>query len=569
MRRKILWSLSGVSAAAVVAACAWLSRSPDDAGPRRVRRVAGTVEIEPQAAPADARQLARALPAPPKGVAADEIRALIREAAEAYRSKDAERFNLAFKRLLDHGSAIQRLLAEYLLETHEAEERLVAGLALLQVATAEIGPFATALVGADVAEDVKGVAIDLLTKFRVAEAAAVLETLLFQEGTSADLRRRTIGYFTEIGGAAVLARAAIEPAFEDLRTLAAEGLAKIGTPEAARLLLSAWRKTFVGKGEQALDHYFLLQALAKFAPATLRVLVKEFLRTESDPSARNVFLSMLAKADRGLALETIREVLAQEKSSPLRRQALRVLGSLGGPEAQEILLGILADARQPKEIVDCANALLQQERLDVAFDKVRLLFGSARDPMIRVLLAGLLAKYEVDLAGDPALAAQLRKEAEEGMASADPAVRGLSIQLATTLAQYGTDPATNLIDLYGGLSAKEREAYPVVLAELSKRNEDPRVRTILERALADEDAGAPSRLLAADALLASGGEERVYGAIASAKGAEMTTLMAGMALARGGDEAASRLERIAQTTEDPAKRQAITDQLKAWSAASK
>lgn len=567
-RVQICLGLGGIAVAAILVWALFLrgaepqveSRRPSKPAPK----VAGALEK------ADAPTLleaAKALPPAEKSVDRDEIRALVREAGAAYKVRDAARFNDAFAKLLQHGSSIQRVLAEILLEVTDAEERLVAALALQQVATAEIGPFAVALVRSELPDEIKGIAIDLLTKFRTPEAAPVLEALLFETGTAADLRRRAIGYFIETAGAEILARAAVEPGFGELRTLAAQGLAKIGTPEAAQLLMTAWKKTFVPKSGEALANYYLLQALASMDAKLLRALVKDYLKTETNTSARNVFLSMLGKADRALAFETVREILAnRDEKVSVRQQALLVLAALGGAEAQEILIDVLASGGHPKEILESANALLQQEKLEVAFDKVRRLFGSTQDPMLRAVVASLLAKYGDQLASDPNLVAMLQREAELGMANADPAVRGLSVQLSAQLAQFGPDPATSLINLYGGLSDNEKNAFPTVFSELTKRNDDPRVRLLLETTLANEQAAEHTRLMAADALMASGGSEQVFGAIETSKSADSTTLLVGIALARGGDDAASRLQKVAATTQDPAKKQAILDQLKAWSA---
>lgn len=566
-RVQICVGLGAVAVAAIVLWAVFVRGGQPTVESRRPAKKVVAGSVETAAEPRTLREAAQALPAVETSVDRDAIRALVREAGAAYKVRDAARFNEAFGKLLKHGASIQRVLAEILLEVTDAEERLVAALALQQVATAEIGPFAVALVRSELPDEIKSIAIDLLTKFKVAEAAPILEKLLFESGTAADLRRRAIGYFIETAGAEVLARAAVEPTFGELRTVAAEGLAKIGTAEAATLLMSAWKKTFVPKSGEALANYYLLQALASMDAKLLRSLVKDFLKTETNTSARNVFLSMLGRADRALAFETIREILAnRDEKVSVRQQALMVLAALGGAEAQEILIDTLAAGGHPKEILESANALLQQDKLEIAFDKVRRLFGSTQDPMLRAVMAGLLAKYGDQLASDANLVAMLQREAELGMGNADPAVRGLSIQLSAQLAQYGSDPATSLINLYGTLSDNEKSALPTVFSELTKRNDDPRVRLLLEQTLSSETAAEHTRLMAADALMASGGSEQVYGAIETSKNADSTALLVGVALARGGDDAASRLQKVAATTEDPAKKQAILDQLKAWSA---
>jgi hypothetical protein len=560
VRRGWLLAAGGLVGAAILG---WALLLRSGAEPTRAAR-APRAGFGPSVETPSLREAVKALPAADKGVDRNEILALLREAAQAYRAKDASRFHEAFSKILKHGSAIQRLLAEFILETADADERLVAALALQEVATAEIAPFAMALVRSDLPDAIKAVAVDLLTKFRVAEAGALLESLLFKTAASQDLKRRMLGYFIEMGGVDVLARAAVEPSFAELRKVAAEGLAKVGTAAAANALLEAWKKTFVGKSDRALSNYYLLQALAGFDPALLRGIVRDFLKSETSVSARNVFLSMLGKADKGLAMETIKDLLANEKTVSIRQQAIYVLAAIGGAEAQEILLGILSGGAGAKELTDAANALLQQDRLEVAFDKVRQAYALARDPMMRSVLAGVLAKYEAELAADPTLVALLQKEAGEGMASRDPAVRGLSVTLSAQLARYGADPASSLIGLYDGLAPNEKAGLPVVFSELSKRNEDPRVRLILESALADESAPEPNRLIAADTLFASGGAEKVYGAIEGSKSPEMTSLLVGIALARGGQEAAGRLGRIAEGSADPAKKQAIGEQIKVW-----
>jgi len=565
VRKGILCAAIGSVAAAVLIGLALLPRSSTAA------RASRRVELsDSRSTPAPTlHERIRALPSPPEGVDRAEIVALVREAADAYRGRDFARSNRAFQRLLSFGSKIQRVLAEILLEEKGLEERAVAGQVLRQVATAEIGPVAVALVQARVPEDVQALAIDLLTKFQVAEAAPVLESLLFEPATSADLKGRALEFFIAMRDSAILARASVEPSLGDLRTNAADGLAKIGTPEAALLLLNAWRAGFDPTKGRALSNYYLLQALARMESGLLRGLIRDFLRAESNPSAKNVFLSMLARSDKALALETLKTVLKEEASGPVRKQAMRILSSLGSAEAQEILLGILGSARSDRDLVEVANALLQNEKLEVSFDKVRRLHGSSTDPLLRALLAGILGKYVGELEADAALVGTLRREAEDGMASADPAVRGLSVQLSTALAQFDTDPASRLIGLYGTLSETERNAFPQVFSELAKQTDDPRVKLVLERAVGDDSASTPNRLLAADALFTSGGAEKVYGAIASTKNPELTALFVGVALARGGNEAASRLDRLAQASEDTAKKHAIADQLRAWSVTTK
>ncbi len=559
MRRAILFGTAGFAGALLLTWAVLRQRDGKTVDSRQIKPAsqvtAGTVDL-----PA----LARSLPAGGASVRPDDLRALVREAAEAHRKDESERFITLFTRLTKQGSAIQKLLAEILLEVADADERLVAAAALKEVATAEIAPFAVGLVRSDLPDDIKEIAVDLLMKFRVKDAAPLLETLLFQAGTGAELKGRMIAYFAEVGGAEVLARAATDSGFGELREAASKGLAKIGTEQAARLLFEGWKKTFVPGAGEALANYHLLQALASFNPNLLRGMVKDFLASETDESARNVFLSMLSKADRSLAMETIQNVLATEKSVSVRQQAIMVLGALGGAESQQLLLDILASTSSPQEGMDSANALLHQDRMHVPFETVKGLFGAAKDPVLRAVLAEVLAKYDAVLKSDPTLVAELRREADEGMGSKNPAIRGLSLNLSAALAQYGADPAGSLISLYENLPEKEQAAYPMVFQELSKKNDDPRVRIILETTLSSESASQPNRLMAADALFSSGGEEQVYGAIQNSKDAGLAALMTGVALARGGEKAAARLDTLAAATQDSEKKQAISDQLKAW-----
>lgn len=559
MRRAILFGTAGLAGALLLVWAVLRQRDGKRDDPRQTKPVpqstTGSVDLS---------KLARALPSGSAAVRPDDVRALVREAAEARRTREEQRFLTAFRRITTHGAAIQKLLAEILLEVADADERLVAAMALKEVATAEIGPFALGLVRSDLPENIQEIAVELLAKFRVKEAAPLFEAMLFQAGTGAGMKEQMIAYFAEVGGAEVLARAATDTSMGELRETAAKGLAKIGTEQAARLLFEGWKKTFVPGVGEATANYFMLQALATFQPNLLRGLVKEFLANESDESARNVFLSMLSKADRALAMETIKDVLATEKSVSVRQQAIFVLGEMGGVESQQMLLDILASTASPQEGLDSANALLHQDRMLVPFEKVKGFFGGAKDPVVRAILAEVLAKYEAVLKNDPALVAELRREADDGIGSKNPAIRGLSLNLSARLAQYGADPATNLISLYESMPEKERTSYPVVFQELSKKNDDPRVRTILETTLANESASEPNRVMAADALFASGGEEQVYGAIRNSKDAGLTALLTHIALARGGEKAATRLEPLAAATKDADKKQAISDQLKAW-----
>ncbi len=545
--RKAIGSLVAAIAGAILLTALWHSRVEKPSRPVLSR------SAPPESSLATAVE---SLPLPDRSVRSEEIGALVRQAAAAYRARDEKSFREAYERLLRHGSAIQRLLAELILNREDSEERLVAVLAHQEVATAEIAPFALALVRSALPDEIRAIAVDLLAKFRVTEASPILESLL-GSATSFDLRRRILGFFAEIGSEGFLARAALDPAFGDLRDVAAKGLSRIGTPRAAHLLLDGWRKGFTAEGDGTLADYRVLESLATFDAGVLRDIAIGFLENETDPSAKNVFLSALGRADRSLALEILRDVLARESAAPIRQQAIAVLGAMGGVDAQEMLVRLLTTP----EAIEGANALLQQDRLEVSAGEIRERFEAERDPLLRAALAGILAKCD-----DPSMRARLQGQATEGLTSANPAIRGLSIDLSANLARHSADPTSALMGLYGSLSEREREAHPTVFAEMSKRVEDPRVGLLLESTVTDDRMATPHRLLAADALLTAGAAEPVYRAIASSQDSETATLLSGIALARGGEEAAARLDRIAAATQDPVRKQVISDRLKAWSA---
>jgi len=557
MSRKVWGWLGGFSVFLLLVG-AFLTKRVDPAPPHFQR----SPELLPDqpVARKSPRLALRTIPQATAEITKEGLLRLLREAAEAYRARDDGRFRAAFCTITKSGSAIQRLLAEVLLEIEGKEERFLAASALQEVATAEIGPFALALVGSDLPEEIKFIAIELLTRFRTPEALPLLGTLLFQKDVPESLKGLMIEYFAALGASEILAKAAVDPSLADLRSAAANALARIGTAHAARLLFDAWTRTFEPKSDKALANYHLLQALARFDPVLLRDLVRNFLGSDVSNSHKNVFLSMLGKADRSFALEVIRELLASETSGSIRGQAIHVLSALGGAEAQGTLLEILLRA-PPKEAIESANALLARENLEIPFAEMRGLLLKTQDPMLRVVLASLLARYEADLAADPALAQQLLQEAEAGMAGGDGAVRGLSVELAARLARSTPD---RLLTLYGRLSQKERDAFPSVFSELARHPKDARIRGMLESAVGDESTPTPQRLVAADALCVSGGADLVYATIAGARDPQLVGLMSGLALARGGDAGARRLTEIARETPDLEKREILENQVQTW-----
>ncbi len=521
----------------------------------------------PKMAPAVARAQAMEMAAkifvaePPKEVTRDEVFALIREAGAAHKARDAARYDAALSKLKEFGAGIQRWLAEGVLTFSDETEAYVAAVALFEVATADAAPFALALVRTDRPAAVLAIGIQLLTKFQVAEAAPVLEDLLFRDG-DAGLRGLAVDYFAARGDVRTLSKAASERSLADLRRRAAEGLVRIGTPEAGTALLESWKSTF--DVQAATADYFLLESLARFDADFLRGIYAEALRGESNASRLNVLLSALAKADRGFALEQVKTVLSGEFPRSVRGQALLVLGAMGGRDAQELLLDLLANPRTPKDFLDCANGLLQQETLEAAFERVTSLYSSAQDPLARAVLANLLARYPERLAEDRRFAMSLLEDAGREIDSKDPARRALGLQLSAALADFTPDAGAHLTTIYEKLKPEERDANAAVFAEMAKRGEDARLRPALESALADESAAPHRRLVAAESLLAHSGRELVFTALEKTSDGATASMLAGLVLARQGAEGARRLGEIAKAMPEGAKRSMLEQQLKSY-----
>ncbi len=548
MRKKVI-AISILGFAALVA-IAWYRRR------EAVREAPRAVDLRPAL-----RNLAQTLP--PSQGNPQEIRDCLREAARAYRAREMEAFSKAYAQIVQQGAAIQRLLAELLLELKDPTEILVAAQALSEVATAEIVPFALALAASDLPEEARAAALQLLTRFRAEEARGLAGPLLFSDA-SVELKRAAIDYFAAMSDEEILARASVEASPPELRSAAAQALGKIGTPSAADRLLSAWKGGFKPDGAQVLENYYLLKALATFAPEILRPMVRGFLATEADANARNVFLSALGRADRGLALETVREILNLQPPGPFRNQAIQVLGSIGGAEAQEIVLGLLTSTADAKEEIECGNALLHQEKGSVPFDKAREMFDRTVRPWARSILAHFLTRYAKELRERPDLLAALEREERERLGSPDGMVRAVAVQLGAALAQYASDPPGRLLELYSGLANSERRNYPDVFLEMGKYAEDARVRTLFSAALGDPSVSTPHRLIAGEALFTSGASEEVYRAIAASTEEEVATLLVQMTLSHDGSKAGKRLDEIARACADETKRTWIQSPLREW-----
>ena len=542
-----------------------MMRRPDEAKPLpRTPAQAAPVAVAPTVTKEQALDVAAKTftQAPPKEATRDEVFALIREAAAGHKARDAARFDAALAKLKSFGAGIQRWLAEGVLTLSDENEAYVSAVALFEVATAECAPFALALVKTDRPAAVLAIGIQLLTKFQVAEAAPVLEELLFRGGEQT-LRTLALAYFTAMGDVRMLAK--VTATLPELRRQAAQGLAAIRTPEAGTALFEAWKTLFDGASQQsATSNYFLLEALASFDPSFLRGIYEEALRSETNRSRLNVLLSALAKADRAFAMEQVRTVLAGDFPKSVRGQALLVLGAMGGRDAQELLLDLLAHPRTSKDFLDCANGLLTQETLEVAFESVTGLYSSSQDPLARAVLANLLAKYPERLAQDRAFAMSLLGDAAREVEATDPARRALGVQLSAALADFTPDAGAHLAALYEKLKPEERDASATVFAEMAKRGDDARLRPVLETTLVDETAGPHRRVMAADALLQRSGRDAVYAAIEKTGDAQAAAMLGGLILSREGADGAKRLSEIAKATGDDTKRRVIEEQIKAF-----
>lgn len=512
------------------------------------------------------RALARELPGSEKAGLRETLLGLLREAAQAYRERDFERVGKLLTKITDLGSGIQRLLAKRILETGDQEEQLIGAIALEKVATKEVTPFALALAQSTLPDDVRVIAVRLLTLHEVARAAGPLEIILFGQKISTGLQKQIVLFFSQTGNAQVLAKAAVAPVVEKaIRSLAARTLAGFETEEAAQLLLETWKRTFVPTTRQAQANSHLLRALASMDEKILRTVVLAWLETETDLSRRNFIFEMISRSDPVFALETLRKALETETAPQVRTQVIAALGSVGGKEVQEILLGLFGSPDKDEALASL-NALLMQSSMEVPFKDLLALLGEEKNPVHRTVLCSLLAKYGETLDDDLETARNLLAEATDGMNSDDPAVRGLSINLYAALARYGENPAESLIGIYSGLSTKEQAAHPVLFQEITKRIDDPLAMKIVETTLANHESASTIRWQAANALFDTGATAPVYKAIASEKSPEMMNAFVGIALARGEDDTSKRLTEIADGMKDSPARNVLLERLKVWTA---
>jgi len=497
------------------------------------------------------------------GVTRADVESLLRDAAKARKAGDHAACDELLAKLLALGPEALRWIAEVVLNATDEDEAYLAALALQHLATHETVPFVLALLRTDRPVAVLGVAIEILTRFRASDAAPWIEAILFRAEADRHLKLLSIDFFGAMGedGVPVLARAIGDAAFGPLRERAAEALAKIGTPAAGQALFTTWRDGFDKSAATA--NYFLLKSLARFDPSILRAQVADVLR-DDNASRINVFLSILARADRAFAIETVRSVLAADVARSTRTQAILVLGSIGGEEAEAALLDLIARPRGETDAAESANALLKVKRMHVPFERVHSLFASTEHPLLRAMLGTVLAKYDERLAGDRALALALVEEAARGEKANDPAQRGLSVQFSAQLARHTADPAGHLLALQDRIKPEEKDAHPSVFAELARHGADERVRPILLTSLADEQEGVHRRMMAADGLMRAGGSESIYQTIGKTKNGELATMLVGMTLAREGKSGAAKVADVARSIEDPDRRRAIEEQVRVF-----
>jgi len=496
----------------------------------------------------------------PPGLSSAELRALLERAVRARAEEDWEGVSRALAEVARHGSAVQVLLAELLLEESDAAVREMAATALVQVATAETAPFLLQILQEDSSEEIRALAAGMLTRFRFAGAAPFLEQVLFDAAGPMRLRRLAAEYFAEMEDEFMLVRALRD--LPPMRDRLAEALARVGTEGAARALFEVWKEGFRPSGP--LEDYALLRSLARFPAGILDRVLTEGLEQLPTASHRNVWISLLAHADRSFALERLERLLRENQETTVRRQVLHVAASLGGPEGQCILLEAMADPLSQGELLAAANGLLRQERLEAGFEEVFSLYSSEQDPALRSVLARLLSREERRLEEDRSLAMGLLEEAERNLHSGDAAVRGLNIDVAASLSRYGDDPVARLETLYRSMTPEERDAHPGVLERLGEHEEHPGAREILTSSLGDEGASAPRRVLAGDALFRSGRVEPVYQAIQDTQDPQVVSLLAGIALARGGAESRAKLREIASASAGNRK-EVLERQLEVWS----
>ena len=563
MRRAVPLIIGGVVGAAILV---WALSQRDRAQNSRLPETNSGVEqgTQPQVQGETLRELAKDLSGSKKSDLRNRIHGLLRNAAQAYRERDAKKVQDLMNEITGHGSSIQRILAERILESGDKEEQIIGAFALEKVSTKDIAPFALALVQSGLPDEVKSVAVTLLTQYEVTSANGPLQTVLFGQKISTGLQKQIVTYLTKMSDAPALARAAVETVLDQaIRSIAAQNLADLGTEQAAWLLLEAWKTTFIATTRDAQKNSYLLKALSSMESDILRKVVLAYLETETDLSRRNFIFAMISRTDKEFALETLREALDAETAPQVRTQIIAALGAVGGEEAQTILLDLLSSGAKD-EVLASLNALLLQNTMDVPFENVFTLFENESNLVHRTVLGSLLAKYADALDNDQTFANQLLTEASAGINSTDLAVRGLSINLYTALAKYTEDPAKNLIDLYSGLNAKEQAAHPSLFQEITKCTEDAQAKEVVEITLQNSSSATTLRWQAADALITAGNTEPVYNAIASEKSPEMMDAFVGIVLSKGGDSASKKLNEIAGGMKESPARNVLVERLRVW-----
>lgn len=333
--------------------------------------------------------------------------------------------------------------------------------------------------------------------------------------------------------------------YEGERT-AAEALAAHGTRGAARRLLLAWEKLF--KAGEPLGTYYILEALARLPDA--RELILAALRGATDPSRRNMLMSLAPRIDKAWAYELALEILRGETHRQVRNQAIAMLGMIGTAEAEAQLLALL----ESDDYAEAANVLLALDGVHVDAARLLAAFQVGSD-FTKAVLAALLAR-------DPDCLPAVRDFIKAHASSPDEVLRFYALSAYAALAMNDAAASAELVDLYVGFDRHARDLHPAVFEAVTKST-DARMEPILRDTLADEDANAAHRVIAAHALAEKGTMQPVVEALKITQQPEVVQSLAAIVASSPGG--VDTLKSIAGGEASAEKKLLLDQQIEVWS----
>lgn len=328
---------------------------------------------------------------------------------------------------------------------------------------------------------------------------------------------------------------------------AASALAEHMTRGAAARLIAAWDKLF--KAARPLDTYAVLEALARMPDA--KEMILGALRAATDPSRRNVLMSLAPRIDKAWALDLALEVLRSEAMRQVRDQAIVMLGMIGTAESKAQLLALLESA----DYAEAANVLLALDGLHLDAARLVAAFKASGSMLAKAVLANLLAR-------DPEQQALVRDFIKEHAADRDDILRFYALNAYASLALFDAAASTELVDLYVSLDRDARNLHPAVFDAVTK-SADGRAEAILCDTLADEEATPVHRVIAAQALAQKGDVAPVVAALEATAEPELVQSLATIVAASPGG--VETLRRISTGETNPEKKTLLDQSIEVWS----